>query len=129
MATHLAIFVGTAIDDILEGRKTIECRLSQKQIPPYAIVSRGDVISLKQAGGLVLGEVQVENVLFFTTDEFGLEQLKQKYGRFIKATRSFWKDHRLARYATLIFLKKPRRYLTPLAHKKKDRRPWLVIGP
>lgn len=127
MASHLAIFVGTAIDDILEGRKTIECRLSQKKLPPYGIVKRSDVIELKQAGGEIVGRVEVENVLFFTTGEIGLTTLRRKYQKFIKAPRSFWQDHAQARYATLIFLKNPRRYLTPLSHQKRDRRAWVVL--
>lgn len=127
MATHLAIFIGDAIEDILAGRKTIECRLSERRLAPYGVVKRSDTILLKRSGGLVVGEVEAENVLFFTTSELGIDQLRRKYSRFIKASRIFWTNHRLARYATLIFLKNPRRYLTPLAQPKKDRRAWVAL--
>lgn len=128
MATHLAIFIGDAIEDILTGRKTIECRLSQKKVAPYGFIKRDDLIYLKQAGEPIVGEVTVDNVLFFTTDEHGLTSLRRKYQKNIQAPRSFWKDHDRARYATLIWLKNPRRYLTPLRHDKRDRRAWVVLG-
>lgn len=128
MATHLAIFIGDAIEDILSGRKTIECRLSEQKIAPYGFIKRDDLIYLKQAGEPIVGEVTVDNVLFFTTDAHGLTNLRRKYQKFVKASRLFWQNHARARYATLIWLKNPRRYLTPLRHVKQDRRAWVVLG-
>ncbi|MBI2263139.1 hypothetical protein HY373_02085 [Candidatus Berkelbacteria bacterium] len=127
MARHYAIFVGNAIEKILKSEKTLEGRFTQDKIPPYGCLAKGDVIFLKQAGGLVVGKVEVDNVLFFNDlDGEKIGRLRKEYSDDLGVSEDFWIVKQNARFASIIFLKNPQRFLTPLRLKKKDRRPWVV---
>lgn len=127
MARHYAIFVGDAIEKILKGEKTLEGRFTQNKVPPYGCLAKGDVIFLKQAGGLVVGKAEVDNVLFFDhLDHEKITRLRQEYSDDLGVGEDFWQAKQNARFASIIFLKNPRRFLTPLRMKKKDRRPWVL---
>lgn len=128
MAQHVAIFVQDYIEKILRGEKTMEGRFTQDRIAPYGIIKKGDVILLKHAGGKIVGEVQVDNVLFYDhLDGEALGKLRKEYTSDLGVDDKFWTDHGKARFATLIFLKNPKRYLGPLRFSKRDRRPWLAL--
>ena len=128
MRQHLAIFVGNAIEDILSGKKTMEGRFSLHKIIPYEEVAKDDLIFLKRSGGDILGKVLVDNVLYY--DNLRPESiaiLRKEYAKELSVDDNFWQSKAKSRFATLIFLKKPERFLTPLKFKKRDRRPWVVI--
>ncbi|MBI4175422.1 ASCH domain-containing protein [Candidatus Berkelbacteria bacterium] len=128
MARHLAIFVGDAIEKIFRGEKVVEARLSATKLPPFGLVHRGDEIYLKKAGGQIVGRAAVENVLYFdhlTAEMVG--KLRREYHHEVAMTDQFWREKSHARYATLIFLEKPQRFVAPLAYRKRDRRSWLVL--
>lgn len=129
MARHVAIFVGDYIDKILRGEKTMEGRFTQDRIAPYGAIKKGDIILLKQAGGKIAGEAEVDNVLFYENlDGEALGKLRKEYSKDLAVDDKFWAAHGKARFATLIFLRNPRRYLGPLRFSKRDRRPWVVVG-
>lgn len=127
MARHLAIFSkAEQIRRILEGKTSIEVRLTQGRIPPYGSIAKHDKVFLKAAGGLILGEVEVDNVLFFDNlDGETLGKLRRQYSQELGLEDGFWL--KVARFATVIFLKKPKRYITPMKFRKHDRRPWVLI--
>lgn len=125
---HLAIFVGKAIENIFSGKKTIESRFTQDKILPYGSIKKADEIYLKQSGGLVFGKVIVDNVLFYENlggEDIG--KLRKEYGKDLCVGESFWEDKAKSRYASIIFLKNPQRFLTAFKFKKKDRRPWILM--
>lgn len=129
MARHYAIFIGDAIEKILSGTKSLEGRFTEDKIPPYGVIKKGDEIFLKQSGGLMMGKVAVDNVLFFDNlDGEKLGKLRKEYNQDLMVDENFWQQKGNARYASIIFLKNPRRFLTPLRLKKKDRRPWILEG-
>ncbi|TSC97494.1 MAG: hypothetical protein CEN88_7 [Candidatus Berkelbacteria bacterium Licking1014_2] len=126
---HLAIFVGRAIEEILAGNKTVEGRLTNAKIPPYMKVAKDDEILLKQSGGKIIGRVMADNVLYYdnlTPEAVG--SLRKEYGEEMMVGDEFWQKKAKARLATIIFLKKPQRFLAPLKDKKKDRRPWVILS-
>jgi len=127
MARHLAIFSkAEQIERILDGKSSVEVRLTQDRIPPYGGIAKSDTIFLKAAGGLILGEVGVDNVLFFDRlDGETLGKLRRQYGQELGLEDSFWLKP--ARFATVVFLTKPRRYVTPVKFRKHDRRPWVLV--
>lgn len=127
MARHLAIFTAASqIDRILGGQTSIEIRLTRGRIAPYGVASKHDIILLKESGGLILGEVEVDNVLFFDNlDGETLGKLRRQYGQELAQSDRFWLKP--ARFATVIFLTKPKRYVTPMRFRKRDRRPWILL--
>lgn len=127
MARHVAIFTAASqIERVLGGQSSVEVRLTQDRIAPYGVTSKHDTIFLKESGGLILGEVEVDNVLFFDNlDGETLGKLRRQYGVELGQSDSFWLKP--ARFATVIFLTKPKRYVTPMRLKKTDRRPWILL--
>ncbi|MEI8061514.1 MAG: ASCH domain-containing protein [Candidatus Berkelbacteria bacterium] len=127
MKKHIAIFVGSAIDDILVGKKTVESRFSQNRVLPYAQVAKDDIILLKKSGGDILGQAIVDNVLYYDNlNQKSIEVLKKEYFVAAAVGEKFWQSKKNSKFGTLIFLKKPKRFVFPLQFKKKDRRPWLI---
>lgn len=126
---HLAIFVGEAIEKILKSEKTIEGRFTIDKISPFGKIKMGDEILLKQAGGNIYGRVEVDNVLFYDNlNGEAVGKLRREYGREMSVDDNFWREKASSRCASIIFLKKPERFLAPLKNKKKDRRSWVVLG-
>ena len=128
MAKHLAVFVGDAVEKILKGEKTVELRLALSKIAPYGQIKKEDAILLKESGDKVLGQVSVDNVLFYENlDGEMIGRLRKEYTTETGLPDEFWQRKANARYASIIFLKNPRRFLTPLKIKKKNRRPWIIL--
>ncbi|MEK7460674.1 MAG: hypothetical protein AAB647_00480, partial [Patescibacteria group bacterium] len=70
------------------------------------------------------------NVLYFEgLDGATIGKLRREYQQEMVVDDTFWRTHGKAHYATLIFLKCPRRFAVPLVIKKKDRRSWQILGP
>jgi predicted transcriptional regulator len=128
MAKHLAIFLKqSSVEKILSNEKTMEARFSLEKVLPYGVIKKGDEIFLKESGGLILGKVTVDNVLFYE----GLEpetvgKIRREYHQELVVDDGFWQKKANAKYVSLIFLKNPRRFITPMKMKKKDRRPWVI---
>lgn len=128
MRKHLAIFVGNAIEDILSGKKTMESRFSLGKIIPYEEVVKDDIILLKKSAGDIIGQAVVDNVLYYDNlKPQSVAILRKEYSAELCVSEEFWQRKAKSKYATLIFLKKPKRFVIPLKFHKKDRRPWLII--
>ena len=128
MKKHLAIFIGSAIDDIISGKKSIESRFSLGRVLPYGQISKDDEILLKKSGGDVIGRVIADNVLYYdnlTPESIAI--LRKEYSKELCVDDVFWQRKSNSRFGTLIFLKAPERFLVPIKINKKDRRPWVVL--
>ena len=127
---HLAIFdKGDVIEKILRGEKIIDGRFSRKKTLPYENIKKGDEILLKESGGPIVGKAEVDNVLFFdhlAPDLMG--KLRKEYEKDLAMEESFWKTVTKCKYVSLIFLKNPSRFISPLKYKKHDRRSWVIIS-
>lgn len=127
---HLAIFTGPFLDLVLEGKKTIESRFSKVRCAPYGVVKEGDIVLMKKAGGLVIGEFTVLRVETFNNlNETSLREMAEKYGKDLcaDADKDFWERRRESRYATFLYVSKPIRYDKPFPYPKRDKRGWVVI--
>lgn len=125
---HLAVFVKGVAEKILSGEKTVEIRLSQNKILPFLAVLKNDEIFLKNSGGKIVGRVYVDNCLYYDKiDPSFFKKLKEQYQESARMDEGFWQKHAKARFATIIFLKNPKEFLTPMVYKKRDRRPWVIL--
>lgn len=125
---HLAVFIGDYIEKILRGEKTMEGRFSRGKIAPYITVRKGDEIFLKESGGLVVGRAFADNVLYYENlHPEAIGKIRKEYNQELCASDEFWQAKAQTKYATLIFLTKPERFLAPLRIYKRDRRPWVVL--
>lgn len=62
MKHHLAILTPGWIELILDGKKTIESRFSKVRCAPFGKVQEGDIVFMKESGGLVKGMFTVVKV-------------------------------------------------------------------
>jgi len=125
---HLAIFLKGAADKVLSGEKKVEIRLSQNRTLPYLEVSKDDEILLKTSGERVIGRALVENVLFY--DNLTPKMVRALQDVHFEDTAmedSFWQKKLDSHFATVIFLKNPQKFISPINFRKKDRRGWVVI--
>lgn len=125
---HLAIFLKGVAEEVLSGQKTVEVRLSQNRIAPYLEVQKGDIIFLKNSGSKIIGQAVVDNCLYYEISHPEvIDKLAKNFGKEAAMDENFWKSHHQARFATVIFLKNPTKFLMPVAFQKNDRRPWVVL--
>ena len=125
---HLAIFLKGVAEKILTGEKQVEIRLSQSKVIPYLTVTKDDIIILKISGGKIIGQATADNVLYYDhINRELLSKIKKQYAKATKMNEEFWKMKRKSRYATIILLKNPIKYLSPVVYQKHDRRPWVIL--
>ena len=125
---HLAILKRAYLKLILEGEKTIECRLTRTSKPPFGVVKKGQRIYLKGSSGPVRAVARAGKVISRRIDgPKDLAKIRQKYGKGIMAKDDFWQLNCQARYCTLIFLKGVRVLAEPFRISKKDMRGWVVL--
>lgn len=130
MQKHLAIFKGDGGEKLLEGKKTIESRFSKSKIPPFRVISSGDLVYIKPSGKDIIGEFRVKKVIFFDgLDLSDLSYLKERYGRQLAVDEDYWKGKENCKVGTLIFIGNSSRFITsPVKVPKKDLRGWVVLG-
>lgn len=131
---HIAIFSGNTIAQIFSGKKTVELRFSQKRIAPFGSVSIGDTIFMKPPGHDIVGQFIVKKVISIE----GLEPVDWKmisttFGKLISLgsaqdNANFFKQHKTAKFATIIFISNVEQFITsPLKISKKDLRGWMIL--
>ena len=102
---HIAILKPGYIDAILEGRKTIESRLSKTAQPPYGKVEPGERLFLKVSGGAFMGTCVAGEVQSFAElTSAKLKRLRKRFNDQICGDDAYWHLKRESRYATLIDL-------------------------
>lgn len=107
MPVHVAILRGPYLSAILEGRKTIESRLTRGPLAPYRQIETGQAIYLKQSCGPILGTAVAGRVMFF--DELApadVRRIRRDFGKLIGGDDDYWKAKAQSRYATLVWLQK-----------------------
>lgn len=118
---HLAIMKKGYIEKILSGEKKIESRFSINRVAPYGKIAAGDKVYMQEVGKEVTAVFEVKDVLFFENlSEEQVEGIRTRYGKDICAEDDFWQLKKNARFATLIYVKEPRK-ITPFKVYKNDR--------
>ncbi|KKQ66055.1 MAG: hypothetical protein US86_C0007G0100 [Candidatus Daviesbacteria bacterium GW2011_GWA2_38_24] len=134
MKKHLAIFTPNAVKQILEGKKTIETRFSQKRIAPFGSLSVGDIVYIKPSGKDVVGQFVVKKILYFeglSTEDWLM--IKGYYGKNLslgsgEADEQYFKSKELARFGTIIYIGRVEQFITsPISIQKSDQRGWVVL--
>src|SRR3989344_8745778 len=113
---HLAIFNPPFFELILERRKTIEGRFSKVRCAPFGVVQEGDVVLMKESGGLVRGSFVVTKVeRFENLTEEKLKELEARYSESLcaDADPQYWQKRRASKYATLMHVAQPTRFERP----------------
>ena len=126
MTTHIAILKKRYLQLILDGQKSIECRLTKIRRTPYQSIVKGQTIYLKESAGPIRALAQAQKVLFrqdLTPRD--IQKLKIKYNQQILGTDQFWQQKENARYATIIWLKNIRP-ITPKKFTQKGQAAWIT---
>ncbi|WP_428389716.1 ASCH domain-containing protein [Mucisphaera sp.] len=105
MPQHLAILREPYLSRILDGRKTIECRLTKNRIPPFNQVQPGDQLLLKRASGPIAALASVRDAICEKLDAPAkLNQIRARHNQAITAPSSFWLQRQNHPYLSLILL-------------------------
>ena len=123
---HVAVFSEPFLGYVLAGTKTVDSRFSKHRIAPYGDVAAGDMILIKQTSGPIVGVSSAERVWYYELDEKVLAEIKDRFGRYIRANSDFWRDRAERAYGTIILLKDVRP-IVPFSIDKKDRRGWVTV--
>ena len=144
MQHHLAILLPVWIELILDGSKTIGCWFTKIRCAPYGKVNKGDIIYMKESGGLVKGMFTASEVETFDTitsvevldiyahygqQIFGMRHFSEEWDTFYKSgsLAKELKDWDQSNYATLIHVANPIAFAKPFPFPKRDRRSWVVL--
>lgn len=124
---HLAVFVEPYLQYILEGKKTVESRFSQKRISPYGKVNEHDIILLKKSGGPIWGLCQISNIWYYHLHPKSWKEIRSEFSEMLCAQDpEFWTQRKAAEFATLMGLKNVIK-IQPINFPKNDRRGWVVL--
>lgn len=131
MQHHLAIFTQPWLDLILDGKKTIDSRLSKVRCAPYRKINAGDVVYMKESVGFVKGEFTVSKVE--TYEDLTPDTLQDIYSRYHReifvdlGLQGFREKWLTSKYATLLHITDVHTYENPIPFSKKDRRAWMLL--
>lgn len=128
---HLAIFIPPFLELILEGKKTVEGRFSKVRCAPFGAVEEGDMVLMKESGGLVIGSFVVAKVESFENlTQEKLKELETRYSESLcsSADPQYWQRRRASRYATLMRVAESTHFERPFPFPKKDRQGWVVLA-
>ncbi len=127
MNNHIAILYRYYLELILKKEKTIEARFSNVKQPPFGKVFKGDRIFIKETGGPIRGEAEVNNVNYYSNlSHSKIFEIVNKYKDQLRIKDDFLNIKLESKYLTLIFLQNVKK-VNPYNIKKKDRRAWVVL--
>lgn len=124
---HVAVMNEPFLSDVIDGRKSIESRFSQRRTAPYGRVDTGDLILFKKPAGPIVAVAVVAGVLQFQLNEHSWQTIRCEYGASLCVGESFLCDRAEASYATLMWLQSVRT-LSCIRFEKRDRRGWVVLS-
>jgi hypothetical protein len=128
MAIHVVILKPAYLRAVLDGRKTIECRLSKTQVPPYDRVAAGERLFLKYSGGPFAATClagRVETFADLTPDR--IDALHQRYNDAVRDDGGYWQGKRDSRFATLVHLTAVEPIDVGPPYAKSPYRGWFVL--
>ncbi|MBX2853123.1 MAG: hypothetical protein KTR15_15420 [Phycisphaeraceae bacterium] len=125
---HVAILKPGYIDAILEGRKTIESRLTKAMQPPHGRVEPGERLFFKASGGPFMATALAGGVqLFEDLQAGGLKCLRKRYNKQIGGDDTYWELKKDSRLATLIELKQAEPIDVGPKYKVAYMKAWYVL--
>ncbi len=124
---HLGIFSEPCLSFMLNGKKTIESRISKNRIAPYQRISQDDIVVIKKSGGGLVAYFTIKNIIFFDLNEISINVIKEKYNKELCVSNEFWEQKKDSSYATLIFIDKLVK-LESFKINKKGMQTWIVLN-
>ncbi len=126
---HIAVLLKPYLDAILEGRKTVECRLTRQPRTPYDRIERGDRIFFKQSCGPYRATAIADHVQFeCDLTPSRIRQIRRDYDELLCGNAEYWRLKRDSRYCTLIWLKDVRATETGPAIRRLQGAAWLTMA-
>jgi ASC-1-like (ASCH) protein len=126
LRSHIAILRRRYLNLILDGRKTIECRLTRIACAPYRRIQAGETIRLKESGGPIRAQAVAKKVRFYEAlTPSRIRQIRDAYNGEILAPDEFWQDRLDCRYASLIWLDKIQK-IAPYRLSRKGLKAWII---
>lgn len=125
---HVAILKPGYIHAILNGRKTIESRLTKTMQPPHGKVEPGERLFIKASGGPFMATAIAGKVhAFADMTPADLKRMRKRYGKQIGGDDAYWELKKDSRFATLVELKE----IAPIAagpkYKVAYMKAWYVL--
>lgn len=124
---HLGVFSEPCLTYMLEGKKTIESRISRKRQAPYQKISLDDVVVVKKSGGGIVAYFTIKEIQFIDLNEVDIHEIKNKYNNGLCVSDAFWEAKKDSSYATLMFLDKLVQ-LEPFKINKCGMQTWVVLN-
>ncbi len=123
---HLGVFSEPCLRYMLEGKKTIESRISKKKIAPYQKITKDDIVVVKKSGGGVVAYFTIKEIKFINLNEISINEIKNKYNKELCVSEEFWEQKKDSSYATLIFIDRLVK-LEPFKVNKRGMQTWIVL--
>lgn len=123
---HLGVFSEPCLTYMLNGKKTIESRISKNKIAPYQKILKDDVVIVKKSGGEVVAYFTIKDVKFIDLKEVSINEIKDKYNKELCVSEEFWEEKRDSSYATLMFIDKLVKF-EPFKIKKRGMQTWVCL--
>lgn len=106
MACHLAILLKPYVDMVLDGRKTMESRLTRHPLPPFRCIEPGERIYIKISGGPIAATALAGEVRFFEgMTPRDVQAIRRDHNDGIRGDAGYWQRKKWSRYATLVHLR------------------------
>jgi ASC-1-like (ASCH) protein len=103
---HIAVLLQPYLDLILQGKKTVECRLTKDARDPFENIEAGERIYFKLSAGRFAAAAIADHVMFESNlTPKRVNELRRDYNDLICGDATYWNWKRTARYCTLIWLK------------------------
>ncbi len=130
MTHHLVILKRQYLDLVLDGTKTLECRLSRTRRLPFGAVRPGDRLWLKRSAGPIVAKARAESAESIELNGArSLEMIESRYRVELGVDTEFFNERADTRYVTLIRFDRVRR-IPALRIEKRDRHAWIILsGP
>jgi ASC-1-like (ASCH) protein len=105
LVCHVAILQPRYLKLILQGKKTLESRLTLKRLPPWNVAHAGQTIYFKQTSGPFRCKAVIQRVHSFDnlTPQL-IQQIKARFNDGILGDDTYWSQKQRCRYATIIEL-------------------------
>ena len=129
MSVHVAVLRQPYLQAVLDGRKTIESRLSKVMGPPHGMVLPGERIYFKQSGGpFGATAVAAEVIDHDAVTPALVAEVERKYRPAIGGDDEYWQAKRAAAYVTLIRLRDVEPMDVGPAFRAINMKAWYVLG-
>ncbi|MDE5888746.1 MAG: ASCH domain-containing protein [Bacilli bacterium] len=123
---HLGVFSEPCLSYMLEGKKTIESRISKKRIAPYHNINKDDIVVVKKSGGGVVAYFTIKDIKFIDLNKVSIKEIEATYSKELCVSDEFWEQKKDSSYATLMFIDKLVK-VNSFKINKKGMQTWVVL--